>query len=97
MNKTTNCNIIKLTLGSFMIAIYSYGIIINTIRVWLYHVHIRVWYRPYAYGIEHTNQPWALCWLHLFTRVVLCYVIDLSINLLINGSWLDIKAFSVMH
>ena len=29
---------------------YAYGTIIHTIRVWLYHTRIRVWYVPYAYG-----------------------------------------------
>ena len=33
---------------------YAYGTIIRTIRVWLYHMRIRVWYVPYAYGTEHT-------------------------------------------
>ena len=28
------------------------GTIIRTIRVWLYHMRIRVWYVPYAYGIN---------------------------------------------
>ena len=31
---------------------YAYGTIIRTIRVWLYHMRIRVWYVPYAYGIN---------------------------------------------
>ena len=29
---------------------YAYGTIIRTIRVWLYHMCIRLWYVPYAYG-----------------------------------------------
>ena len=39
-----------------MILPYAYGTIIHTIRVWLYHMRIRVWYVPYAYGIEHHNH-----------------------------------------
>ena len=33
---------------------YAYGTIIRTIRVWLYHniMRIRIWYVPYAYGIN---------------------------------------------
>ena len=31
---------------------YTYGTIIRTIRVWLYHMSIRIWYVPYAYGIN---------------------------------------------
>ena len=36
-----------------MILPYAYGTIIHTIRVWLYHMRIRVWYVPYAYGIKY--------------------------------------------
>ena len=43
---------------------YAYGTIICIIRVWLYCMHIRVWYihvpyaygTIYAYGIEHSYQ-----------------------------------------
>ena len=37
---------------SHMHAPYAYGTIMRTIRVWLYHMRIRVWYVPYAYGIN---------------------------------------------
>ena len=36
-----------------MILPYAYGTIIHTIRVWLYHMRIRVWYIPYAYGTKY--------------------------------------------
>ena len=44
----------KLTIytSGVLYASYAYGTIIRTIRVWLYHMRIRVWYVPYAYGIN---------------------------------------------
>ena len=44
----------KLTIytNGVLYAPYAYDTIIRTIRVWLYHMRIRVWYVPYAYGIN---------------------------------------------
>ena len=45
---------------------YAYTRMVRTIRVWLYHMHIRVWYVPYAYGIEQLQRKIDI--LHVCTK-----------------------------
>ena len=42
---TTPCSVVSY-------APYANGTIIRTIRVWLHHMRIRIWYVPYAYSIN---------------------------------------------
>ena len=36
-----------------IVQLYAYGTNSHTIRVWLYHMRIRVRYVPYAYGMKY--------------------------------------------
>ena len=53
----SECSTYIASYGLNELTIYTSGLIctstvIRTIRVWLYHMRIHVWYVPYAYGIN---------------------------------------------